>query len=380
MDFGLSKVLGSATVVTKTLSGTPCYMAPEQIAEGGEISPRVDVYALGVILYRLLARRLPYEDENPLALLDRVLREEPVPLMALRPDLPRPLTAVVDRALIKQAGTRPALDELLGEIEQALAGRWASVLAWGQPEAERTVTVGWGPPQRPAAASQDPERTLPLLPLPRLPRRRAPLALLACLALVAASAGLLLARLATRARPLATAVSAAGGPAAPVDARASVPDTALVRRADAATEPRRLWLTTTPPGALVQAGRRRLGKTPLEGAPLPPGPLTLRIRHAGYHDELRPAQGGGDLRLTHLRLRPTSARTTPARLSVTAKRGELMVTASIYLDGRKIGETPLSTTVPAGPHTLEARWGTARQRAQHRLASGANKPVVFRFR
>src|SRR5438445_773734 len=79
-DFGIAKVLaGAATAMTQTgfILGTPAYIAPEQ-AEGGELSPSVDVYALGTVLYELLAGELPFpETTSPLTALYQRVHEQP---------------------------------------------------------------------------------------------------------------------------------------------------------------------------------------------------------------------------------------------------------------------------------------------------------------
>lgn len=79
-DFGIAKLFeGSATTASK-VAGTPVYMAPEQI-EGGRLVPATDLYALGIVLYRLLTGRPPFDPKLPLHILWRRQLTEPAPPM-----------------------------------------------------------------------------------------------------------------------------------------------------------------------------------------------------------------------------------------------------------------------------------------------------------
>ncbi|HEV2948214.1 MAG TPA: serine/threonine-protein kinase, partial [Gemmataceae bacterium] len=117
-DFGLAKILaegqGSQTR-TGAILGTPSYMAPEQaggsINDNGQakaraISPAVDVYALGAILYELLTGRPPFRAETPLETLLQVTALEPVPPSRLQPRLPRDLTTICLKCLQKEPAKR----------------------------------------------------------------------------------------------------------------------------------------------------------------------------------------------------------------------------------------------------------------------------------
>ncbi len=82
-DFGLAHVLDTRSELTRTGTtlGTPLYMAPEQVEGRPEaISPRTDVYALGAILYEILAGRPPITGESLAELYRRIVREDPAPL------------------------------------------------------------------------------------------------------------------------------------------------------------------------------------------------------------------------------------------------------------------------------------------------------------
>jgi serine/threonine-protein kinase len=116
-DFGIAKVLGgSQTMATTTgqVLGTPAYISPEQVL-GEELTPATDVYALGTILYVLLAGDLPYPSGgSPLALLHAHAYEDPIPLLERAPEVPRPLADCVMQAIARDRLVRHASAEEFG--------------------------------------------------------------------------------------------------------------------------------------------------------------------------------------------------------------------------------------------------------------------------
>jgi len=140
VDFGLAALSG-ADELTRSgdLLGTPAFMAPEQVAgERARIGPATDVYGLGALLYRCLAGRPPFEGQA-LAVLERVLKAEPVDLRIARPGVPAGPAAVCQRALAKDPADRfpsaaALADALEAEASGALRsgrGRLAALLAGG---------------------------------------------------------------------------------------------------------------------------------------------------------------------------------------------------------------------------------------------------------
>ncbi len=122
-DFGLA-LADDATRVTQADSvvGTPAYMSPEQ-ASGGELGPYTDLWALGTVLYEMLAGRLPFRRDSAVATLHAILNEEPTPLAELRADLPAGLDALVHRALAKAPVERYGdAGELLADLQNVEAG------------------------------------------------------------------------------------------------------------------------------------------------------------------------------------------------------------------------------------------------------------------
>jgi serine/threonine-protein kinase len=111
LDFGVSKALGLSSgefslTRTRAMVGSPLYMAPEQMRSSRDVDARVDVWALGVVLFELLTQRWPFEAETMPELCLKVVSEPPTPMTAFRPDLPAELVAVVDRCLEKEPQKR----------------------------------------------------------------------------------------------------------------------------------------------------------------------------------------------------------------------------------------------------------------------------------
>jgi CheY-like chemotaxis protein len=120
LDFGLSKMLGGgcdstlpAVTITGSLAGTPAYMAPERFT-GNECDGRSDVYSLGVIMYRMLAGKPPFDpgDGGQFALALLSLTAEPPPLPPLGADVPADLDPLVRRTMARDPAERPTAAEL----------------------------------------------------------------------------------------------------------------------------------------------------------------------------------------------------------------------------------------------------------------------------
>jgi eukaryotic-like serine/threonine-protein kinase len=118
--------------------GSPYYMAPEQL-ESKPLTFHCDMYALGVVLYELLTGKRPFTGANLEDLLAKILRHEPRPPSEARPELPKPLDAIVLRALKKDPAQRyPTWPEFALELSRA----GELVLPPGAiPDSEKYVTL-----------------------------------------------------------------------------------------------------------------------------------------------------------------------------------------------------------------------------------------------
>ncbi|MBI4869854.1 MAG: serine/threonine protein kinase [Candidatus Wallbacteria bacterium] len=122
-DFGLSKALAREhSVLTEagTLLGTPSYIAPESI-EDSEVTPAVDVYALGVLLFELLTGGPPFAAADLMELLHEKMHGEIPPLAMLRPDVSAAGRALVEACLERKPQRRPTAAEAAGALERLLA-------------------------------------------------------------------------------------------------------------------------------------------------------------------------------------------------------------------------------------------------------------------
>ena len=108
-DFGIARSPHATAdqTIRGRVVGTPAYMAPEQW-RGDEIDHRVDLYALGCILYALLTGRPPFTGDSVAALMGQHLSAVPGPVSALRPDVPPDLERLAHALLAKEAADRPA--------------------------------------------------------------------------------------------------------------------------------------------------------------------------------------------------------------------------------------------------------------------------------
>src|SRR4051794_26715351 len=170
-DFGLTKRASSQTGITRTglFVGTLDYAAPEQI-KGWPVDARADVYALGCVLFEMVAGRPPFRRENEYATMYAHMTEPAPSLAAAAPGTPLGLDAAVRRALEKEADARfPSAGDLARSVTAAVAGQAAT-------EPERTVAVGRaaptaappaGVPTPPAPAPPPPPpQSFPPAPLP----------------------------------------------------------------------------------------------------------------------------------------------------------------------------------------------------------------------
>ena len=125
LDFGIAKIAGAVALQQKVtlegwIVGTPVYMAPERFGSD-EVTGEADVYSVGIMLFQMLAGRLPFDaDSDPLAVAMKHKHDPPPPLRALRPDAPAAVEEAILSALRKHPQQRPTAAELGARLAAAL--------------------------------------------------------------------------------------------------------------------------------------------------------------------------------------------------------------------------------------------------------------------
>ena len=102
MDFGIARLEGSVNLTgAGAMLGTPAYMAPEQVL-GHPVDARADLYAMGVVFFRLVTAGLPFKGDNPFDMAQSQVRDTPLKARDLRADLPPWVDDILTRALAKK--------------------------------------------------------------------------------------------------------------------------------------------------------------------------------------------------------------------------------------------------------------------------------------
>ena len=404
LDFGISRALESTGASTQGAIGTPRYMAPEQW-RGAKIDPRADLYAVGCLMYELLAGRPPFVIESRgteqiLGLMNAHLNEPPPPLPEVAPDVgPPALVDLVMSLLHKQREARPdnasTVLELLGAI------RTGELLDWSERPTE--MMAGAVSPSDATVALPDAGDSTGLddgADSTATPRRRGALAVAFAVVLLA-GAGAGWYALDVQAPAPGPAPAAASPPAdepvdlrklpsgealpapAPAVAAAAPPEEAPVIVAQAPE----IRLASEPPGATVALrGGVPLGVTPLVlPADVAAGTSNLVLVLEGHreHELAMPLPPGDEDRTVHAQLVPLpvlSLTSAPAGATVVLKQ-----------TAQGLGTTPLEWTVPedvadgplagGGPTLVfEARDGrTVERTVPHARLTTGRVDVAVRF-
>jgi serine/threonine-protein kinase len=252
--------------------GTPLYMSPEQARGEDSLDHRIDIYAVGVILYEMVTNEVPFRGTNYLGIISQVLTQDVVPPRLLRPDLA--ISEACERVILKaMAKSREerygTMADLAADLDRLISGDQnvvASVPAQGV--ASFAPAGARGPTLR-SVTTQVGKRQVPLLTV---------VATLVVLIGGGFAAAWVLTRgggpAAQDGGPLGAATQPASAPASgPASQAASQPAFVKVR------------IVTRPPGALVRIADRDYGPAPVE-ATLPRGerPLPVRAQATGYED------------------------------------------------------------------------------------------------
>jgi len=124
LDFGISKLRHSSRVLTRHHSamGTPHFMSPEQ-AEGVEIDPSTDIFALATTIYVCLSGKHPFDAPTEYKVLNKVCNEDPTPITEVKPELPQNLDRVLSWAHAKKKADRyQRVDDFVNDMALALGG------------------------------------------------------------------------------------------------------------------------------------------------------------------------------------------------------------------------------------------------------------------
>jgi tRNA A-37 threonylcarbamoyl transferase component Bud32 len=130
IDFGLVRDIGVDTptaqvTVDGAVVGTPAYMAPERMGDS-PVDARADLFGLGVMLYELLADRLPFTGTSMMAMLASIAHGSPIPLRSVAPDLPEDVSHLVMQMIAHDPADRPATARAVADAIAAIEKRFGN--------------------------------------------------------------------------------------------------------------------------------------------------------------------------------------------------------------------------------------------------------------
>ncbi len=177
-DFGLAKLVEKDEALARELlMGTPQYISPEQ-AKADPLDNRTDLYSLGIVLFEMIAQRVPFDGDTPYDVIHRHIYDPPPSVSAFRADLPSAIDEVLQIAMAKQPQDRyPDIQTMMADLEAAILG---TERARPQPRAAARVPLATelAPPAE--RRGPGPERVSPVRRPPYLLLAGAVLLLAAC--------------------------------------------------------------------------------------------------------------------------------------------------------------------------------------------------------
>ena len=151
MDFGIARVLGTEHFTHGGyMMGTPAYMAPEQVM-GRDVDARADLYAIGVVVYRLLSGQLPFEADTAIAMVQKQISDPPTPISHV---LPGPAVVVRDDSRSRAAEVANRSIPERGGVPRGAARRGATANARRDADVRDAHAAGIAGRSRPDAAAR----------------------------------------------------------------------------------------------------------------------------------------------------------------------------------------------------------------------------------
>lgn len=130
MDFGLAKIIGDDYSLTTTgqILGTPYYMSPEQIEFPKQINVSSDIFSLGVILYQLLTKELPFKGAREIQVFHSIMNDDPTPLRKMNTRIAQKLELICLHAMQKSPEKRYTAIKMRDDLRAFCDGKRVSVL------------------------------------------------------------------------------------------------------------------------------------------------------------------------------------------------------------------------------------------------------------
>lgn len=239
-DFGIARntlTPGNQTQVGMVV-GTPGYLSPEQ-AQGLPVTPASDIYSLGVVVFEMLAGRLPFDGDTPMSIAIQHIQTPPPPLRTLRADIPPAVEAVVLRALAKDPTARfERAEQFVAALERAYLTSTPGVAATAIHQQATAIWQSGSGAVKPA--SPPPPDAAPATPVARTPGKAKGERRVSLLPLLGGAFALLLivgAVLAMRSSPSTAGQSSAAAPTEPAATAAPTAESAVTPLPEVAVPP-----------------------------------------------------------------------------------------------------------------------------------------------